>query len=493
MRFIQIVFFLILISCNSNGSGDSGKVDANEIKTEQKASDGDIDYEEAMKPVMGGPMHIEMNISNTTDGKSYLIASIAGGNFRVDSSMVSGGKLEFKNDEGLPQGIYFVSMPTEGFVQMILGEDQKFKMSFDVNDVVYSMNVSGSKENELLYTNLQYEDGYNPRYQNITGQMNAIQDKNSSQYKALLQQRNALEDERRTHLDKLFKGNEDLLFVKFKKAGQNPKIREDVPDEDKVYFYRKEFWDNVDFSDQRLLRTPVITNKLKRYLKEITPQVPDSINKYASMVVDKVLAYPEYFKYIANWVAIEYEPTKTTLMDAEAVFVHMVQNYFTRERAFWSDSMEVYALQQRAGEMAQSLVGLKGPDVMSKDPDGKTRSIYELDEDYIVVYMYNPTCEHCMKETPELVKWYNKRKNEESIAVFAIAIDTDHDEWSNYVREKNMNVFTNVFDPTNKSIYAKYYVNITPELYLLNKDRTIIAKNLKVFQIDTMIERDKQK
>ena len=103
--------------------------------------------------------------------------------------------------------------------------------------------------------------------------------------------------------------------------------------------------------------------------------------------------------------------------------------------------------------------------------------------------MYNPTCEHCMKETPQLVEWYKKNKNS-GVDVFAIAIDTDKNEWTDYI-EKNGMEFTNVFDPTNESIYAKYYVNVTPEIYLLNKERKIIAKNLKVFQIDEMINRDR--
>jgi peroxiredoxin len=178
-------------------------------------------------------------------------------------------------------------------------------------------------------------------------------------------------------------------------------------------------------------------------------------------------------------------------MDPEKLFVHIVKDYFTRDRAFWADSMEVYALQQRAGEMAQSLVGLKGPDVISKDQFGNTKSIYEKSADYIVVYMYNPTCEHCMKETPLLVEWYNKNKNK-GMDVFAIAIDTDENEWKDYIEKNQMN-FTNVFDPTNESIYARYYVNVTPEIYVLNKERKIIAKNLKVFQIDEVIATDKSR
>lgn len=48
----------------------------------------------------------------------------------------------------------------------------------------------------------------------------------------------------------------------------------------------------------------------------------------------------------------------------------------------------------------------------------------------------------------------------------------------------------NVFDPTNKAIYGKYFVDITPEIYVLNPERTIIAKNLKVNQIGEVVERD---
>jgi hypothetical protein len=53
--------------------------------------------------------------------------------------------------------------------------------------------------------------------------------------------------------------------------------------------------------------------------------------------------------------------------------------------------------------------------------------------------------------------------------------------------------WVNVFDPTNKSIYAKYYLDNTPEVYVLDKDRNIIAKNLHVDQIQTILDKDMAK
>ena len=232
-------------------------------------------------------------------------------------------------------------------------------------------------------------------------------------------------------------------------------------------------------------------NIIDQRLNELTPKNPDSISQAADFLIQKVPKRSEYFKYFVNWTVINYEPKNTTLMDAQAVFVHMVEKYFTYDLAFWNDSVETFAIQQRAYEMSASLVGKKAPDVQAPDPSGQLRSIYELKSPYIIVYMYNPTCEHCAVETPKLVNFYRQWKPK-GVEVFGIAIDTNDAEWKAYIAKNGMQ-WTNVFDPTNKSIYAKYFVDITPEIYILDPNRTIIAKNLKVDQIAEVLERDMAK
>ena len=490
MRLIQILFIVMLIACKSETATEPTSV-ASEERTNQSSNDTNTQGQKSHEEYRSGPADVKLNIKNVADFTSTLISFVAEGHFRVDSAQIRNGQFRFQKEEGYPQGLYYASIRPNEYVQFFFGEDQVFELEADGNNLIGSMKVKGDKCNEVFYQNLKYEEGYNPKYKDITTQMNAIADKNSSQYKALNNQKVALENERKAHLQSIFKGNEDLLFVKFKQAGQNPDIRQGVSDDEMVYHYRNEFWDNVDFSDSRLIRTPVIINKLKRYITELTPQNGDSIVKYSKKLIDMSISNKDYFKFFANWIALQYEPTKTTLMDPEKVFVNLVQNYFTRELAYWSDSMEVYAIQQRAGEMAQSLIGSIGPDVISTDQFGNTKSIYEKKAEYVIVYMYNPTCEHCMVQTPLLVDWYNKNKNNNR-DVFAIAIDTNEDEWKQYINEKNM-TFTNVFDPTNRSIYAKYYVDVTPEIYVLNKERRIIGKNLKVNQIETVIQQDKDR
>ena len=142
--------------------------------------------------------------------------------------------------------------------------------------------------------------------------------------------------------------------------------------------------------------------------------------------------------------------------------------------------------------MSASLVGLKGPDVQAKDLNGNLRAISDIKSDYVIVFMYSPSCEHCIAESPQMVTFYKEWKNK-GVEVFGIGVETDQTEWEKFVKDYGLDIFTNVYDPTNKAIYKKYYVDITPEIYVLNKDRIIIGKNLDVSQISEIINRDKKK
>jgi len=50
-----------------------------------------------------------------------------------------------------------------------------------------------------------------------------------------------------------------------------------------------------------------------------------------------------------------------------------------------------------------------------------------------------------MEQTPKLVELHN-RTNRNDLEVFAIGIDTNDEEWKNYVRKMKMN-WINVHDP----------------------------------------------
>lgn len=478
--FQSILFFLIvgLTSCGMSGGEAS------------QSSPTSADLESP---------YITVRVAGAPAGAVRLIGTFTDQQYIADTSRISAsGEVVLQREEPYQPGFYYLVFTNNQYIQMLIDADQTFTMTTRMNDLIGAMEVDGSLDNELLYRNLKFETDYQARFNPVREQLKGLSE-SAPNYPGLVARRDALLAERKAHLQELFDEAPNSFFTAFKTAGQNPDLRDiRLPDGSldnagQVYVYRQEFWDNVDFSDERLINTPVIANKLKRYIQELTSQNPDSIIASTDALVAKVPEQSEYFKYFVNWVALQYEPAKTTLMDAEAVYVHMIKNYFTYDRAFWSDSTEVYALQLRADEMGNSLVGQKGPDVTAPDPNGQMRTLYDLTAPYLIVYLYNPDCEHCQEETPKLVQYYNQMKASGLIDVYAIAVDTEDALWKNYITSARMPWTNNVFDPSNRAIYKTYYVNVTPEIYLLNPEREIIGKNLKVSQIQEVIDRDRNR
>lgn len=475
MRIVLSVFLLcFLVACSDASTASASAVG------QTNPESADLEQPEIRVEIAGVPLP-----------GALLIGQFMEQQYRADTSYVDGNAVVFKNREPYKPGHYYAYFSDGTGVQLLIDEDQTFVMQGNKSDLVNSMVVTGSKTNELLYSALKFEQSQQPEFQRLGSELRQTQ-KGSPEYEALQTARALLVETRQENLGKLFDANPNSLFTSFKRAGQNPALREirlpngAMDEEAQVVAFRDDFWDGVDFSDQRLLRTPVVFNKLKRYIKELTPQNANAIKESSDKLLAKVLDYPEVYKFFANWITLQYEPGKSTVMDAEAIHVHMIQNYFTRDRAFWADSMTVWGLQDRASQMAQSLVGLKAPDITVPGLDGKGKRLYDLKKPYVAVFMYNPECDHCIEQTPKLTAVYEQLKGE--LDVYAIALDTEAAKWQSFVQAYKLAPFTNVFDPSNRSIFKTFYVDNTPELYLLGPDRTIVSKNLKVEQLAQAIE-----
>ena len=394
MKYGWIYCIILILACSSQAADNSANADA------ETPAPANMELESP---------HLEFKVEGITSGAVLLIGMYQENQYVADSTGVnSDGWIVFQRDQPYRPGLYLVYLPDQRNFQVLIAEDQTGTMTTHTADLVGQMQVEGNIDNELLYEDFRQQAVEGPAINAASQRMRGFSP-TDPQYAEAKAERDRLVDARTARLQNTFEAHPNTFFTKYKMAGQNPPIRnitnpDGTPNETaQVYMYRTEFWDNVDFTTNALLYTPVITNKLKRYIQELTYQNPDSLIVSTDHLVQRVLDYPEYYQYFVNWIALQYEPGNTTLMDGEAVYVHIVQNYITYERAHWTDSAQVYALQLRATEMAGSLLGQKAFDVVANDLNGRSQSLYDMDNPYVVVYLFNPTCDHCQEETPKLV------------------------------------------------------------------------------------------
>ena len=93
-----------------------------------------------------------------------------------------------------------------------------------------------------------------------------------------------------------------------------------------------------------------------------------------------------------------------------------------------------------------------------------------------------------MKEyTPKLRDYYQRAKNED-VEVFAVCTISNKEEWSKYI-EDNKLTWINGWDPDRSTRFDYYYnVQSTPMIYILDKNKKIIAKKISIDDVPSFLE-----
>lgn len=414
---------------------------------------------------------------------------------RVDAR----GTLTFEGKKSLPQGLYIAVMPKNRYIELLITDDQQFSFETDTANVIQAMKLTGSKENELFYAYQQQLGNVFNQAQALNAQKKARTDATSTA--AVDKQLSALQKQASDYRKQFLTDNAGTFTVKLLKASAEPEVppapkaANGRPDSAWVFnYFKSHFWDDFDFADERFVRTPFLQRKVERYIKELTVQVPDSLIKEADYVVNKAIAgkNKEIRYYTIYYITSPYE--KPTVNGTDGLFVHMFEKYYTTGIMTVSDSSTLKSIGERVASMKPNLVGKPFVAPVISDTLRKPIILQTIKADYTVVFLYSPTCGHCRESAPKLQKFVDTYKGK-GVEVLAIAIDQDFNEWKKFIKEFKLGNAINGMDLANRTNYAKQYdVWMTPTVYILDKDKKIIARKLPVEQIeDFMLFHKKQK
>jgi peroxiredoxin len=439
---------------------------------------------------------ITFKIAGFTEGVAQLVGVYADANYLADTAKIaSDGRIQFVKKEGYVDGLFYLLLPDETSFQLIVANGENFSIKAEKGNFINTLQAEQSLENKIFFENQRFQAGLEQRFNAVMAEMRKYP-QGSAEFENLKVKQQNLLNEREGILTKLKTDYPNALFTKFKLAGQNPKYRYafrsngSLDSIQTMRNFQDDWWNGFDFSESRLVRTPVFQNKLKKYISELTVQHPDSIVKSAINIIDKTLNNKELFKVAANWITYNHKPTVGKLMDCDAIYAQLVLKYFTLENSekLGIPQEDITSMRNTATAMLPSFVGKIGQDVVARNKNNELKSIYGLKSAITVIYIYNPDCEHCQEETPKLRAVYDQWKSR-GIEVFSIVYNAkDKAEWQDFAQKYGIN-WTDIWDPEVKSRYhEKYYTDITPEMYVLDKNHKIVAKNLKASQLPAVFE-----
>lgn len=126
--------------------------------------------------------------------------------------------------------------------------------------------------------------------------------------------------------------------------------------------------------------------------------------------------------------------------------------------------------------------GSTAPDFSFRDIKGRTASLHEIKAEYTMLFFSNPGCESCLEiiNTIESRPYIDELMSSGILSIVNIYIDYDIDEWKSYAHEYPSD-WINAYD-YKQAIYGEelYFVRAIPSLYLLDRDKKVLFKDVPV-------------
>lgn len=248
-------------------------------------------------------------------------------------------------------------------------------------------------------------------------------------------------------------------------------------------YYSKHFLDNLDFSDSRLIYTPVYIERINYFLDKTTRNDCSSLVKNVDFVMQKATSNEEIHQFTANYLLNKFAEKKN-IAQYECVYVHLIEKYFLKSGYSWITNEKTDFLTNEYNRCKPATIGEIAPDIKMPNANGDVVALNNLSNRYLLIYFYNYDCPLCDKVTPEIRKIVS-RYDYLDIGVLAVCLGDNYDKWVEYLTTKKISGWNNFFDKeTINQIALKYNLSHTPTLFLLNNEKIIIDKNFTVAQFE---------
>ncbi len=417
-------------------------------------------------------------LENYSGSRAILYAMRGNQTIALDTARVQLNAFVFSNIERYPAGMYRISFDDSLYTEVIFNNEDVV-LEADATNVLYTMKVKKSDENKILFDYWIYAMKVRDSIVNVGYQREKL--KNSGQ--STNRQLQAFDDKIEELNDHLYEYIEDKAtkypdlfapvvlrsylipsYQRFLKDKDN----EPYPSERLFYLYH--FFDNIDFSDSRLLNTRIIFTAISDYMSTFAKPPKTSI--YID-IIDRVMNLSKsneaVYQYSLNLFISAFENSIW-----ENVFVYLIDNYYLKSYAYNPAQGAYY---KKKVERIKSLrLGKKMPNVVLRDTANREVPLYSVKSKAKMVLIYSSDCPHCKEVMPDIQEIYDAY-HESGFEIYAIAIDDSMALWKDEIRKENYRwISVSDLKGLESPVLDLYNVWMTPTMFMLDEENIIVNK-----------------
>ena len=186
--------------------------------------------------------------------------------------------------------------------------------------------------------------------------------------------------------------------------------------------------------------------------------------------------------------------TKSPVMGAEAVAIHVYDQWYKPGLVKMSSDMELLAAKIFAEFNRQSQVGCKAPELTMESSDGSLVQLFQGADNqkgFRVLYFYDTDCSNCKIQSILLTNLLATESF--PIEFYAIYTGDNRESWMKYISDRfdipvSSAKIVHLWDPEIDSDFQrKYGILQTPKMFLVAPDGVIAGRGLDAYALSQML------
>jgi len=472
---------------------------------------------------------IRVKVTGQKDTTVHLIKYFGSKLFYADTAEMKNGEVVFQGKKQAP-GIVALLLPGQRYFEFLYNNED-VHLETAGPEFMKNMKVKKSEENKVFIPYVNFISSERQNVNKLFEQRKDITDTTNPEYRRLTKEIEATNKGVEDYQKKLIAENPTKLASQLVKMSlevvvpEPPKdVKGNIIDSNfRFKYYREHYWDNVDLRNDALANNPIFQNKLEFYFsKNMVMQHWDSVISHAIPFIERLNPKSRMFELVVGWVASTYG--KSEIMGMDKVYLTLLDRYFCSKNAegkspaFWVAEDKFKDLCDNYKNKLNLVMGVQPPNLILRDTsDTKWVSLYDIKAEYTILYFWDPECGHCKKVTPKLQELYEKKLKARNVEVYSVgkAVGKDFVSWKKFIRENkltfiNVAVTDKLYEDAKKeaekfvplypgekgkpttleslNYQTTYDIFSTPVVYILDKDKKIIAKRLSMSQIEDFLD-----